>query len=111
MVIDYEDPAFAPNYLDLGSFLGCFMKDNNHPYDEGVKFYPENMITEREIRFCAEYYLTTLHRTHYKGDMTLESYLSEKLETYYENVICSMIFINVFYGIWAIIRLREEIKG
>ena len=68
MVIDYEDPAFGPNYQDLGSFLGCFMKDNNHPADEGIKFYPENMITEREIRFCAEYYLTYLHQTRNKGD-------------------------------------------
>ncbi|CDW84048.1 UNKNOWN [Stylonychia lemnae] len=111
MVIDYEDPAFAPNYNDLGSFLGCFMKDNNHPGEFGIKFYPENMITEREIRFCAEKYLSYYHETNYKGDQDLKTYIEEKLESYYENVVCSMIFMNVFYGIWAIIRLRDEIKG
>ncbi|CDW72016.1 UNKNOWN [Stylonychia lemnae] len=52
IIIDYEDPLFAPTYLGLGSFLGSIMRENSHPEGYGVKFYPDNAITEREIRFC-----------------------------------------------------------
>eukprot|EP00347_Sterkiella_histriomuscorum_P002588 403367564 len=110
-IIDYEDPAFAPRSNDLGSFLGCFMKDNAHPEGSGIKQYFENAITEREVRFAANHYLTYYHQTFYKGQLSLRNYLDQHLEQFYEDVVVSMIFMNIYYGTWSVIRLRSELKG
>lgn len=48
------------------------MKDNEHPEKPGIKFYPENTITEWELRYYVEYYLTVYHEKIYKGDLTKE---------------------------------------
>lgn len=49
----------GPEHQDLASFMGCFLKENNHPEPPGIKFYPMNMMTEREIRYYVDFYLKT----------------------------------------------------
>ena len=40
--------------------------------------------------------------------MALEEYLCLNLEEFFENTVAAMVFINVFFGIWSIVRLRED---
>ncbi|CDW81130.1 choline ethanolamine kinase family protein [Stylonychia lemnae] len=108
VIIDYEDTSFGPKFLDISSFLGCFMKDNEHPEPPYIKIYYENTISEWELRYYTEFYLKRYHQLYYKGDKSLDEYLIQESQKFYEDLICGIIFFNIYFGVWGITYLREE---
>ena len=100
-LIDYEELNFGPRFWDLASFLHCFMKDNDHP--DGIQLSPMNAIEEFELRHYVEYFLTVQYQT-LNPFLTLEIYLEDNRQQFFEQVICSMVIQNILFGIWSIAR-------
>ena len=57
ILIDHEYSGWNPMQFDLANYFNETMFDNAHPGPERVKFYGDNMMTEREVYEFTKRYL------------------------------------------------------
>ncbi len=58
MLIDYEFTGWNPRAMDLANYINETQIDNNYKENaSGIKFYPDNAMSEEEIIWFLRSYL------------------------------------------------------
>ncbi len=80
--------------------------DNAHPTAPGIKLYLSNFPTQEEVLLIIRFYLECLHK-HEKSELTLEQYISSKIEKFEKEVKQCMLLNNYYWAVWSFIMLKE----
>eukprot|EP00347_Sterkiella_histriomuscorum_P022322 403330890 len=116
-LLDYEDIMIGPSYWDLASYLSTFARENQYASHPGHKFYPQNMVTQREVELYTKLFIEIEFESIHQNlkdmpdyELKMNEWIDTKYQSYYEGVIKGMILFNVIFGCWAVAWVSDEPK-
>jgi len=92
---------------DLATYLNEMCLDNSYPLGVGIKLYLGNFPSKKEVRMIIGFYLELLHK-HNGSELSLQHYVSDKIDGLEGELMRCMLLNNYFCGVWSMIMLRES---
>lgn len=65
-------------------------------------------MTEEEYKKYSSMYLKLYYAHKYIGELSEDEYVTQELPLFLENLYCSMILNNYYWGIWSILMINEK---
>ena len=111
LLIDYEYCSWNTWTYDLANYINEFACDNAHPGYPYIGYYPDNFPSDSEMQFLVREYLKVRLETespNQSDSSALEELWSVEKDKIMENLKKSIILNNFYWGVWAIMMLKEE---